>query len=140
MTYLLDTNACIAILNGRPADVRRRFQAACQADASLVTSSVVAFELWYGVAESQRRDANAERLRVFFSGPIDVVDLVAEDARQAGEVRAALEGVGRPIGAYDVLIAGQALHRGWRLVTANCGEFGRVAGLDWEDWTASGPD
>ncbi len=138
MTYLLDTNACIAVINGKPAEVRRRFHAVSTAGDSIVTSSVVAFELWYGVAKSQRQDANAERLRVFFGGPIDVVDLDADDARQAGEVRAALEAVGRPIGAYDVLIAGQALRRGWRLVTANCGEFGRVADLDWEDWTASG--
>jgi len=135
VTHLLDTNACIAIINGRPADVRQHFQKACESDISLVTSSVVAFELWYGVAKSQRPDANAERLRVFFSGPIDVVELDADDARQAGEVRAALEAIGRPIGAYDLLIAGQALRRGWRLVTANCGEFGRVADLDWEDWT-----
>jgi tRNA(fMet)-specific endonuclease VapC len=140
VTYLLDTNACIAIINGRPAEVRRRLQEACESDVSLVTSSVVAFELWYGVAKSQRQDANAERLKVFFSGPIDVVDLDAEDARQAGEVRAALEAVGRPIGAYDLLIAGQAVRRGWRLVTANCGEFVRVADLDWEDWSTPAAD
>ena len=28
MSYLLDTNACIAIINGRPQGVRRRLQAA----------------------------------------------------------------------------------------------------------------
>jgi tRNA(fMet)-specific endonuclease VapC len=139
VTYLLDTNACIALINGRPTEVRQRFQAATKAGASIATSSVVAFELWYGVAKSQHHDANAERLRVFFGGPIDLVDLNADDARQAGMVRAGLEAIGRPIGAYDVLIAGQALRRGWRLVTANCREFERVTDLDWEDWTASRP-
>jgi len=41
---------------------------------------------------------------------------------------------GRPIGAYDLLIAGQALRHRVTLVTANAKEFGRVNGLVWEDW------
>ena len=49
-------------------------------------------------------------------------------------MRATLEAAGKPIGAYDVLIAGQALHREVTLVTANAKEFGRVKGLVWEDW------
>jgi len=49
-------------------------------------------------------------------------------------VRAQLERVGRPIGAYDLLIAGQALQRGYTLVTANAREFARVKGLRWENW------
>jgi tRNA(fMet)-specific endonuclease VapC len=42
--------------------------------------------------------------------------------------------MGSAIGTYDVLIAGQALNRKLTLVTANVKEFGRVKGLDWEDW------
>jgi tRNA(fMet)-specific endonuclease VapC len=45
-----------------------------------------------------------------------------------------LETVGRPIGAYDILIAGQAIARDLILVTANHREFGRIKGLRWEDW------
>ena len=41
---------------------------------------------------------------------------------------------GRTIGAYDVLIAGQALRRKLTLVTANVKEFRRIEGLRWEDW------
>jgi tRNA(fMet)-specific endonuclease VapC len=52
MNYLLDTNACIALINGRPASVRGRFEEASQATARISTSSVVTFELWYGVAQS----------------------------------------------------------------------------------------
>ena len=52
-------------------------------------------------------------------------------------MRAELEIVGKPIGAYDVLIAGQARRRGATLVTSNVDEFERVAGLKWEDWAAS---
>jgi tRNA(fMet)-specific endonuclease VapC len=60
-----------------------------------------------------------------------------EDAKSAGRVRAAMEVAGKPIGAYDLLIAGQALHRNSTLVTANTREFGRIKGLLWEDWAKS---
>ena len=54
-----------------------------------------------------------------------------DDARAAGAVRAELEAVGKPIGAYDVLLAGQARRRGATLVTSNTKEFARVPGLKW---------
>jgi tRNA(fMet)-specific endonuclease VapC len=136
VSYLLDTNACIALINGRPPSVRQRFEEATDGGAVIATSSVVIFELWYGVAKSARPEANADRLAVFLAGPIDLVDFDDDDARQAGQIRAKLESVGTPIGAYDVLIAGQAQRRGSTLVTANASEFSRVSGLAWEDWAA----
>jgi tRNA(fMet)-specific endonuclease VapC len=81
-----------------------------------------------------RRGANEQRLETFFAGPLELLPFDDDDARAAGEIRATLEAVGRPIGAYDLLIAGQALRRGMTLVTANVSEFSRVAGLRWEDW------
>src|SRR5436190_21402362 len=137
MTYLLDTNACIALINGTPKEVRQRLQRAINKDATVLVSSVVAFELWYGVAKSQRKEANTQRLHAFLAGPLEWTLFDAEDAREAGAVRAELEIAGKPIGAYDVLLAGQARRRGARLVTSNVGEFERVAGLKWEDWAAS---
>ena len=136
MTYLLDTNACIALINGRPEAVRRRFVRVSAAGDVIVTSSVVLFELWYGVAKSQRPKVNAERIATFLSGPLEVLDFTTEDAQHSGRVRAALEGLGKPIGAYDLLIAGQALRHKATLVTANSSEFGRVRGLRLQNWAA----
>ena len=135
MTYLLDTNACIALINGRPAPVRARFAATSARGQVLATSSIVLYELWYGVAKSEQRAANADRVRAFLSGPMEVVDFGPEDARHAGEIRAITETAGRPLGAYDLLIAGQAVRLGALLVTANQREFARVPRLRWEDWT-----
>jgi tRNA(fMet)-specific endonuclease VapC len=137
MTYLLDTNACIALINGTPKEVRRRFQRAVNRDATMVVSSIAAFELWYGVAKSQRKEANMHRLHAFFAGPLESTPFDDEDAREAGLVRAELEVAGKPIGAYDVLIAAQARRRGATLVTSNIGEFDRVTGVKWEDWSVS---
>lgn len=57
-----------------------------------------------------------------------------EDARQAGEIRAALASSGMPIGPCDVLIAGQARARDLILITRNVSEFSRVGGLRIENW------
>ena len=135
MNYLLDTNTVVALLRNKPAQVRDRYRQAEASGDYLALSSVVLFELWYGVAKSSQVPENTERLRILLSGDLDLVDFDDEDARTAGQIRAALEMSGNPIGAYDLLIAGQALRRGLTVVTANTGEFGRVAGLSWQDWT-----
>lgn len=134
MTFLLDTNACIALVNGRPASVRARLAEALSRGASVWVSSVAAFELWYGVGKSAKLEANAQRFAAFLAGPVGLLAFDSEDARTAGALRAQLEAEGRPIGAYDLLIAGQALRRQLTLVTANVAEFRRVKGLAWENW------
>ena len=136
-TYLLDTNACIALINGTEINVRRRFKRAVARESVILLSSIVAFELWYDVAKSQRKDSNTQRLETFLGGPLEWAFFDEDDARAAGTVRAELETVGRPVGAYDVLLAGQARRRGATLVTSNTNEFARVQGLKWEDWAAS---
>jgi tRNA(fMet)-specific endonuclease VapC len=134
--YLLDTNAVIALLTDRPPAVRKRLRRAAAGEVSIAVSTVVLFELWYGVARSQRRRENAERLRIFLAGNIDILPFEEEDAAVAGDLRVALEAEGTPIGPYDLLIAAQSLRTGATLVTANVAEFRRIKGLSWQDWAA----
>jgi tRNA(fMet)-specific endonuclease VapC len=135
LEYSLDTNACIALINGSSVPVRRRFKQVLAEGAVVCVSTVAIHELWFGVAKSQRRDYNTERVQAFLSGPVHLIEFDDADARAAGEVRALLEQECRPIGAYDALLAGQAARRGFTLVTANVREFERVDGLQWEDWS-----
>lgn len=135
MNYLLDTNACIALMSSSANAVQARFARNARKEGRFFTSAVVAFELWYGVYKSARRAENTARCEVFLSGPIDMLPFEAADAGLAGEIRAALESSGRPIGAYDLLLASQALRHNMVLVTANVGEFSRVKELEWEDWS-----
>jgi tRNA(fMet)-specific endonuclease VapC len=132
--YLLDTNACIALINGTPSSVRVRLEKALGAGGQAFVSTVVIFELWYGVAKSAHQEANTRRLKTFLSGPVGLLSFEEADAEAAGKVRAGIEASGKPIGAYDLLIAGQALRHKLTLVTANVKEFRRVRGLAWEDW------
>ena len=134
MRYLLDTNACIALINKTSSAVRIRLDRVLEEGSEVFTSTVVSFELWYGVHRSARKETNAKRVDMFFAGPIRVLAFEQEDARSAGQIRAALETAGRTIGAYDTMIAGQAVRNKLTLVTANTREFGRVEKLFWEDW------
>lgn len=134
MNCLLDTNVCIALINGTSDKVRARFMREARAGATLATSSIVAHELWYGVSKSQQVQRNAQALAAFLGRSVAVVDFSAQDAQAAGEIRAELERKGKRIGEYDTLIAGQAFARNLVLVTANTREFGRVKGLVVEDW------
>ena len=135
MNYLLDTNVCIALINGTSSLARRRYIQATRGKIIPQTSSIVTHELWYGVAKSGRVVQNANRLTAFLTSAVAVLDYSAQDAQAAGEIRADLERRGKRIGEYDTLIAGQAFARNLVLVTANTREFERVKGLVVEDWT-----
>ena len=133
MRYLLDTNACIALLNGSPPSLVDRVWRHTPSEFGL--PAPVTYELFYCAFKSKYTNRNLELLDRI---AIEVVPFDAADARAAGAVRANLEAIGRPIEPLDSLIAGQALARRLILVTANTQEFVRVEGLHCEDWSISG--
>jgi tRNA(fMet)-specific endonuclease VapC len=128
LKYLLDANAVIGLLGGNAGLLARVHQ---HVPEDFGVSAIAAHELFYGAYRSQRRVQNLARVDGL---QFVVLEFDQEDARQAGEIRAALAATGTPIGPYDVLIAGQARARSLVLVTHNTREFSRVSGLDIEDW------
>ncbi|WP_225768702.1 type II toxin-antitoxin system VapC family toxin [Inquilinus sp. Marseille-Q2685] len=134
--FSLDTNAVIAAVNRRRPGARRRVEAALAEGTGVGIPTIVLYELHYGIAKSARPQENRAILAAFMALDLSVWPFEPEDAEEAGEIRAALERAGTPIGPYDLLIAAQARRRGAVLVTANTGEFARVPGLRTEDWTA----
>ena len=137
MNYLLDTNACIAAMQSRQTAVQTRMEREAASGSGLHVPIVALFELWYGAAKSAQREANARRIALLLDAVPGVLPFEPNDARAAAEIRAGLERAGRPIGLYDILIAGQAVARDLILVTANQREFGRIKGLRWEDWAST---
>ena len=69
-----------------------------------------------------------------FLAPLEVEPLGLEVMWTYGELRAALERKGRPIGSLDTLIAAHALALDATLVTNDLREFERVPGLKLENW------
>ena len=130
MTYLLDTNICIYIINEQPAQVLQRVIQAGR--ESLAISTVTVAELAFGVAKSTRPDSRA-KLENFLS-KFPIVDWDQEAAWIYGNVRKALEAKGQRIGERDLLLACQALALDATMVTNNTREFERVEGLKLENW------
>lgn len=134
--YCLDTNVVVRLLNGRSPALRNRFFAERSSGARLALPSIALFELRFGVASSAHPRRNSAALDRLIGADIDILPFLAEDAAEAGAIRAFLLAKGAPIGPYDILIAAQARRRGGVLVTANVKEFRRVPELQLEDWEA----
>jgi tRNA(fMet)-specific endonuclease VapC len=134
MRYLLDSSICIALLRDDSASVEAHLHEAIVSQASILISSIVLCELWYGVYKSSRPVENTKTLEKFLAGPVEVLRFDEQDARLAGEKRAELQRTGKTIGSYDTLIAAQCVRNDITVVTSNVSEFQRVEGLRWEDW------
>lgn len=129
--YLLDTNACIRILNGASVPLERRLRSCSPNEVSVC--SVVKAELYCGARKSERQAENLRLVERFFS----VFPSFGFDDRCAevyGSIRSELERSGTPIGPNDLLIATTAIANELILVTHNTREFERVIGLHLEDW------
>ncbi len=131
MSLLLDTNICVAWLNGGDATLRKTLEHAPVGDVFIC--AVVKAELLYGARKSSRVAQNLERLAAFFDGlpslPFD------DDAADVyGTVRAQLERQGTLIGPNDLMIASIALASDATLVTRNDREFRPVVGLRVQAW------
>lgn len=131
MKYLLDTDSCIYIINRQPQAVRRRM--AGLPIGAVGISSITYAELAYGANNNERAEANLARLDAVVAST-EVLPFDAAAARKYGELRANLERLGQLIGPLDMLIAGHALALDLILVTNNGREFGRVPGLELENW------
>jgi tRNA(fMet)-specific endonuclease VapC len=122
---LLDTDVCIAFLNGKDPAVRRFFGARGE---QLRLCAPVKAELYFGARSSSKVSENLLRLPAFF-GVLESLDFDDAAAEQYGLIRAQLKRAGTPIGPNDLLIAAVALAHDASLATRNVGEFARVPGL-----------
>jgi tRNA(fMet)-specific endonuclease VapC len=128
---MLDTNACIGVINGNPPALRTRL---LQLDPGEVAiSQIVHYELAFGVCKSGQSQRNQANLAHFLKY-VQVLDWGEEHAIDAAQIRCDVVRRGQPIGPYDVLNAAHARSLQATLVTHNTGEFGRVQGLLLEDW------
>ncbi len=129
--YLLDTNACVRLLNGRSPQLTERMRQ--HQPAEIVLCSVVKAELIHGAYRSSRVADNLRLLERFFA-PFASLPFDDHCADAYGRIRSDLERAGTPIGPNDLMIGAVAVAHELTLVTANTREFGRVIGLAFENW------
>lgn len=121
--FLLDSNICIYILEGRHSRLRERVEA-CR-PGELATSAIAYAEVMLGIdTDDARQQKAADRL-------FDLITVIPFDQP------AALAYARLPFRRhrFDRLIAAHALSRGLTLVTNNGGDFDDIAGLRHENWT-----
>jgi len=129
--YMLDTNTCIAIIKRRPDTIKTRLTVLAVEEVGI--SGIVAAELWYGVAFSQKKKQNETALKDFLDY-VTELDWPFEAGAIYGRIRADLKQKGTSIGSMDLLIAAHALFLEAVLVTGNEREFKRVSDLKIENW------
>ena len=134
MKYLLDTNTCVRYLNGRSPEVFQHLNATPESDVCVC--SIVKLELRYGALRSEYVEKTLAQQEKFLNR---YKSLPFDDGAHvfAAKIRADLARAGTPIGPYDLLIAAIALANNLIVVTHNTAEFGRVIGLQLEDWEAN---
>ncbi len=131
MRFLLDTCTVSDFVKGVPSVVQRTRQTEPRL---LAVSVVTRMEIDFGLALNPERARKIAPLLEDFFSVVATLDVGIADAQAAASLRAGLRQQGRPIGAYDVLIAGTAMARGLIVVTSNASEFERIAGLRVENW------
>ena len=128
---MLDTDTCAFILRRSSPALLQRMQAVPLPHQ--VMSVVTLAELQYGVQISAKKGVNQSAVDLLVRH-VAVLDLTREVAAHYAEIRADLKKKGQLIGANDLLIAAHARSLGATVVTHNLKDFGRVEGLEVEDW------
>jgi len=131
MRYMLDINICSYILKRRPLSVKAHFEQV--GTSALCTSTVVLAELYYGAARHPQGHSIRKEIDEFISR-LAVMHWDEAAADHYGQIRAAMEKVGTPIGAMDMMIAAHARSQGTTLVSNNIRHFDKVPGLLIANW------
>jgi tRNA(fMet)-specific endonuclease VapC len=130
LRYLLDTNICIYVIKRRPESLQERFN---RNAGHLAMSSITLAELMHGAEKSSDPPRSLAVVENFCSR-LEVLAYGPKAAQHYGQIRAALERRGTPIGVNDLHIAAHARSEGFTLVSNNLREFERVDGLLYENW------
>jgi tRNA(fMet)-specific endonuclease VapC len=134
LLFMLDTDTCIFLMRGESPALAAKVQAV---PLQQQVMSVVTFaELTYGVqasapAKRKQNQAVLDSLALHLA----VLDWPQEAAQHYAEIRVDLKRRGAQLGAADLMIAAHARAMGAIVVTNNVKDFGRVKGLQVENWT-----
>ena len=130
MTFMLDTDICIFVMNNRHEVLQKRFE---QYADRICVSSITHAELCLAVARSLRVEENTAELEAFCRD-LEILPFDRPAGIHYGGMRQVLAERGHLIGANDLLIASHARSVGATLVTNNVKEFRRVPELEIENW------
>jgi len=139
--YLLDTDTVSNYLDRSRRNVTLRDRLLTQPAERLWISVVTVEEILRGVLDAIRE---AQKRKRPVTAAYAFLALALEDLRQfqvlpytedADRLFQAIPPAVKRVGTNDCRIAASALAAGFVLVTSNAADFGRIEGLQLEDWT-----
>jgi tRNA(fMet)-specific endonuclease VapC len=128
MAYLFDTSAISEVLRRRPNPEFLAWVRELPREEQY-TSTVVVGELYVAAFKSSSMKKWVHRIEETVLPSLTILPYDLQCARAYGQIRAALERKGLPIGDADTQIAATAVAYGLTLVTGNVRHFARVPDL-----------
>ena len=128
MSYILDTDHCIAILRGS-LDLRSKIEAT----TALFITAITVSELTYGARKSQRPEHHLAQVDLLIES-VTVLPFDTSAGRRCGTIKDSLRRAGSLIAEPDLQIASIAMENTLPLVTHNQKHFNRIPGLELDDW------
>lgn len=122
----------VHVANDVPGAARMHAKLIAHPLGRVVVSSITAHELRFMILRAKASRKHVDRLRAIVRDfPVIEFDLPA--AHAAADVRLQLQDIGKPIGIFDMLLAGHARRLG-AVVVSDDEDFDRVPGLERENW------
>lgn len=135
MSLSVDTCVVVDVLRDIRPGARDRFLDLATNGVDLNLCVFAFHELAHGALVSHRPAQQLSRLEELLRF-VTVTEWARDDAMASAEIRVARRAIGRPAGVVDTLIAGQALARGWAVLTADVDDFEHIDGLTVIDWSS----
>lgn len=132
--YLLDTNICVFCMRGK-FEMNRKIALAGIDNCYL--SEITVAELYYGAENSDNPKKTMCETEDFIS--LFRVLPFGKSLHTFGREMAYLKAVGRKIENFDMAIGSIALQHKMVMVTDNVDHFGRIRGIEIEDWKTEEP-
>lgn len=132
--YLLDTNICVFCMRGM-FEMNRKIAIAGIENCYL--SEITVAELYYGAENSDNPKKTMHETEEFIS--LFSVLPFGMSLHTFGREMAYLKSIGRKIENFDMAIGSIALQHKMVMVTDNVDHFGRIRGIEIENWKTEEP-
>ncbi|MBS7281304.1 MAG: type II toxin-antitoxin system VapC family toxin [Candidatus Freyarchaeota archaeon] len=123
---ILDSSVIVGLLRNKAEDVKVVRE--LEGKAEVATTTINAFEVYYGAFKSRDSERNLVSVKGFLS-TVEVLAFDEDDAELAGQVLAGLEAGGRRVDVRDLFVGCIAVNRGFSVVTHDKEHFGRIPRL-----------
>lgn len=133
-TFMLDTDTCALIINGRPPQLLQRMSDEVAKHNKFVISAITYAEMLHGQRAGQLSDGQASLIDEFVRRLDSILPWDQYAARDTFLITGALKMANIHLSSNAIAVAGHATAADCVLITKNEQALGRFAGLSYECW------